>query len=110
MLPSLSRPNWVEQFGRVLTEAMACGVPVIGSRSGEISWVIGDAGWVFPEGDAGALASILAELAGDPAQRSTLAAAGRQRVLARFTQAQVATETAAVYREMMRGPFNQVGG
>ena len=77
VLPSLSRPNWVEQFGRVLTEAMACGVPVVGSHSGEIPWVIDDAGRVFPEGDAGALADILAELAGDPAQRAALAAAGR---------------------------------
>ena len=100
VLPSLSRPNWVEQFGRVLTEAMACGVPVVGSRSGEIPWVIGDAGRVFPEGDAGALADILAELASDPVQRSALAAAGRARVLAHFTQAQVAAATAAVYREM----------
>jgi glycosyltransferase involved in cell wall biosynthesis len=84
----------------VLTEAMACGVPVIGSRSGEIPWVIGDAGRIFPEGDAGALADILAELAGDPAQRSTLAAAGRARVLRHFTQAQVAAATAEVYCEM----------
>jgi glycosyltransferase involved in cell wall biosynthesis len=101
VLPSLSRPNWIEQFGRVLTEAMACGVPVVGSRSGEIPWVIGDAGRIFPEGDADALASILAVLAGDPAQCATLAAAGRARVLAHFTQAQVAAETAAVYREMV---------
>jgi glycosyltransferase involved in cell wall biosynthesis len=100
-VPSLSRPNWVEQFGRVLTEAMACGVPVIGSRSGEIPWVIGDAGRIFPEGDAGALASVLAELGGDPAQRAGLAAAGRARVLAHFTQAQIAAETAAVYRAMV---------
>ncbi len=103
-LPSLSRPNWVEQFGRVLTEAMACGVPVIGSRSGEIPWVIGDAGRIFPEGDVGSLAAILAELASDPTQRSALAAAGRARVLSHFTQAQVAAETAAVYRAMLRGP------
>ncbi len=51
VLPSLSRPNWVEQFGRVLIEAMACGVAVVGSASGEIPWVIGDAGVLFPEGD-----------------------------------------------------------
>lgn len=101
VVPSLSRPNWVEQFGRVLTEAMACGVPVAGSASGEIPWVIGDAGLIFPEGDAGALASILTELAGDPARRAALAAAGRDRVLTHFTQAQVAAETAAVYREML---------
>ena len=110
VLPSLSQPNWVEQFGRVLTEAMACGVPVVGSRSGEIPWVIGDAGRIFPEGDAGALAVILAELAGDPAQRSALAAAGRARVLSHFTQAQVASATAVVYREMMRGPADPTGG
>jgi len=110
VLPSLSRPNWVEQFGRVLTEAMACGVPVVGSRSGEIPWVIGDAGRIFPEGDASALASILTELGGDPAQRAVLAAAGRDRVLTHFTQAQVAAETAAVYRKMMLGPFSPSEG
>jgi len=110
VLPSLSRPNWVEQFGRVLTEAMACGVPVIGSRSGEIPWVIGDAGRIFLEGDAGALAAILAELVGDPAQRAALAAAGRARVLSHFTQAQVASATAVVYREMMHGPVDLAGG
>jgi glycosyltransferase involved in cell wall biosynthesis len=109
VLPSLSQPNWVEQFGRVLTEAMACGVPVVGSRSGEIPWVIGDAGRIFTEGDASALASILAELGGDPAQRAALAAAGRARVLAYFTQAQVAAETAAVYREMTHGPAKLTG-
>ena len=32
-LPSRTRPNWKEQFGRVLIEAMACGVPVLGSDS-----------------------------------------------------------------------------
>jgi glycosyltransferase involved in cell wall biosynthesis len=110
VLPSLSRPNWVEQFGRVLTEAMACGVPVVGSRSGEIPWVIGDAGRVFPEGDTDALTSILAELGSDPAQRASLAAAGRARALAHFTQAQVAAETAAVYREMLHGPARLAGG
>ena len=101
VLPSLSRPNWVEQFGRVLTEAMACGVPVVGSRSGEIPWVIGDAGRIFPEGNAETLARLLADLAADPEQRGRLAAAGRARVLAHFTQARVAVATAAVYREMM---------
>ena len=102
VLPSLSRPHWVEQFGRVLIEAMACGVPVVGSSSGEIPWVIGDAGVVFPEGDAVALGAILAGLAADPAQHAALAARGRARVLAQFTQSQVAAATAQVYREIMQ--------
>jgi glycosyltransferase involved in cell wall biosynthesis len=35
-LPSHTTPTWKEQFGRVLVEAMSCGVPVVGSSSGEI--------------------------------------------------------------------------
>ncbi len=101
VLPSVSRPNWVEQFGRVLIEAMACGVPVVGSDCGEIPHVIGDAGLVFPEGEVAALASTLDALADDPALRAALAVAGRARVLAQFTQAQVAAATARVYAQMM---------
>ena len=101
-LPSLTQPNWAEQFGRVLIEAMACGVAVVGSSSGEIPWVIGDAGEICPEGDAGALRETLAGLLADPARRADLAARGRARVLERFTQAQVAEATAVVYREMVR--------
>ena len=64
VLPSLTFPNWKEQFGRALTEAMACEVPVVGSDSGEIARVIGDAGLVFPEGDVAALSGVLAPPAG----------------------------------------------
>lgn len=59
VLPSRTGKYWKEQFGRVLIEAMALGVAVVGSDSGEIPAVIGDAGVVFPEGDVGALASVL---------------------------------------------------
>lgn len=101
VLPSVSRPNWIEQFGRVLIEAMACGIPVIGSDSGEIPNVIGDAGLVFPEGDAETLATHLTDLASAPERRAAMAEAGRARVMERFTQAQVAADTARVYREML---------
>ncbi len=100
-LPSRTMPNWKEQFGRVLVEAMACQTPVIGSDSGEIPHVIGDAGLVFPEGDTQALAGCLLRLAGDPALRAGLAERGRARVLALFTQERVAAATYQVYREML---------
>ncbi len=101
VLPSLTRPNWKEQFGRVLVEAMACGVPVVGSTCGEIPSVIGQAGLTFAEGDAQALRAQLARLMADPALRAELARRGRERVLARYTQARVAAETYQVYRELM---------
>ncbi len=103
VLPSVSRPNWIEQFGRVLVEAMASGVAVIGSSSGEIPQVIGEAGLLFPEGDVEALCHAITELAGDVSRRADLARRGRQRVLQRFTQRQVAAATYDIYQQMLSG-------
>jgi glycosyltransferase involved in cell wall biosynthesis len=103
VLPSRSRPNWVEQFGRVLIEAMACGVPVLGSSCGEIPGVVGDAGLLFPEGHEEALRAHLLHLMRDLDAWADLAQRGRERVLGHFTQSHVAAETVAVYREMVGG-------
>ncbi|NUR80908.1 MAG: glycosyltransferase, partial [Dermatophilaceae bacterium] len=65
-VPSLTTPSWVEQFGRVALEAMACGVPVVVSDSGALPEVVGDAALVVPEGDAAGLAKAVAEVVGDP--------------------------------------------
>ena len=100
VLPSLTRPNWKEQFGRVLIEAMACGVPVVGSTCGEIPEVIGDSGLIFPEGDVDALRNALLRLQRDDELRRDLSARGRVRVLAHYTQKQIAAETVAVYRQL----------
>jgi glycosyltransferase involved in cell wall biosynthesis len=101
VLPSLTRPNWKEQFGRVLAEAMACETPVIGSSSGEIPYVIGDAGLVFAEGNAQKLVACVRKLLEDPVLYATLATRGRQRVLAYYTQEQIARQTYQVYLEVM---------
>jgi glycosyltransferase involved in cell wall biosynthesis len=85
----------------VLIEAMACGVPVIGSTCGEIPNVIGDAGLTFPEGDVEALRTALMRVQRDVALRQDLAARGRARVLAHYTQQQIAEATVQVYRQMM---------
>ena len=103
VLPSRTRPNWKEQFGRVLIEAMACGVPVLGSDSGEIPHVIGGAGVVFPEGDVEALRAQLQRLMQDRAVRQDLATAGRQRVLAHYTMAEIARRTVAAYIAVANG-------
>lgn len=101
VVPSLTRPNWKEQFGRVIIEAMACGVPVVGSSSGAIPDVIGDAGLIFPEGDRDHLAERLRRLLDDSPLRQDLAQRGRARVLACFTQQQIAEQTVAVYRAIL---------
>ncbi len=99
-LCSRTLPNWKEQFGRILIEAMGCEVAVIGSNCGEIPNVIGDAGLIFPEGNVGALRTHLLELMRSQDERRRLGHRGRQRVVEKYTQAEVAAQTVAVYREM----------
>ncbi len=103
VLPSLTRTNWKEQFGRTLAEAMSCETPVIGSNSGEIPYVIGGAGLVFAEGNAQELAASVRKLLDDPALYADLARRGRQRVLDNYTQKQIARQTYGVYQEMLTG-------
>ena len=100
VLPSRTQPNWKEQFGRVLIEAMACGVPVVGSMCGEIPNVIGEAGLIFPEEDVAALAAHLRRLQESPAEREALAERGRARVLEHYTHRQIAQKTVEVYRSI----------
>ncbi len=101
VLASRTLPNWKEQFGRVLVEAMACETAVVGAQSGEIANVIGEAGLTFPEGDAAALHEQLRRLIQSETLRDELGRAGRQRVLNNYTQAQIAAQTVAIYRDIM---------
>ena len=100
-VPSMTQPNWMEQFGRVLIEAMACGTPVIGSDSGEIPRVIGDAGLITPESDVSALRAALLRLGNDPQARAAYAQAGRQRVLSQFTNHAAAQNIYRVYQSVL---------
>jgi glycosyltransferase involved in cell wall biosynthesis len=101
VLPSLTRSNWKEQFGRVLAEAMACETPVIGSSCGEIPYVIDDAGLVFQEGNVQELIACVRRLLDDSELYATLAKKGRQRVLENYTQERIAQQTYEVYKEML---------
>lgn len=103
VLPSLTTSHWKEQFGRVLIEAMTCGVVVVGSDSGEIPSVIGDGGLVFPEGNVPALRGGLFELVSSPARRRELSQQGRQRVADCYTQKKVAQDTYGAYQRLLSG-------
>lgn len=90
ILPSQTMPIWKEQFGHILIEAMSCGVPVIGSNSGAIPEVIGDAGLIFKEGDSLSLREALQRYATDSDLRRRMGRVGRERVLNHYTHQQIA--------------------
>ncbi len=99
VLPSITiLPLHREQFGRVLVEAMAAGVAVIGSSSGAIPEVIGDAGLVVPERDPAALAAAIDRLLAYPEQRQALVDRARHRVRTRFAWPVVAEQTIDLFR------------
>jgi glycosyltransferase involved in cell wall biosynthesis len=89
-LPSLETPAWKEQFGRVLTEAMAREIACVASDSGAIGEVAGKAGLLAPPGDAPALGAALAKLAASAALRRRLGQAGKKRVARHYTASALA--------------------
>ncbi|MCK6579912.1 MAG: glycosyltransferase family 4 protein [Anaerolineae bacterium] len=100
--PSRTTPTWKEQFGpRAGVEAMASGVPVVGSDSGAIPGVVGEGGLIVPEGDVEALTVALCRLRDDAALRAEIGRRGRARALTHYTHEQVARATVAVYQSML---------
>ena len=94
-------PSLYEGFSLPAAEAMATGTPLVATTGGAVPEVAGPDGQTclaVPPGDADALAVALEQVLGDQELRARLGAAGRQRVLARFTWARAAEATAEVYR------------
>lgn len=101
--PSQTTPTWREQFGRMSIEAMACGVPVIGSDSGEIPHVVGDGGVVVPERDRHRWRAAIDDLLADPGGREELALAGRTRAATHFAWPVVARRHLEFFTELLAG-------
>jgi glycosyltransferase involved in cell wall biosynthesis len=104
VLPSITTPGWVEFFGRVLVEAMVCEVPAIGSSSGEIPNVIGDAGLIFREGSKEDLKDKLTMLIENPDLRRSLAKSGFAHATTMFTWESIARDTYETYQSLLRNP------
>jgi glycosyltransferase involved in cell wall biosynthesis len=67
-----------ETYGMAVAEALARGLPVVGTRTGAIAALVGeDAGLVVPAGDEGALSAALARAMDDADLRARLAAGAR---------------------------------
>jgi glycosyltransferase involved in cell wall biosynthesis len=99
--PSETTSRWREQFGRMLIEAMACGVPVIGSQSGEIPHVLADAGLLVEERNQAQWTNAIERLLGDGNARRQLAARGLTRVQERFALPVVARAHLQFFEELL---------
>jgi glycosyltransferase involved in cell wall biosynthesis len=97
VLPSITTPQWKEQFGRVLIEAFASKTAVIGSNSGEIPNVIGGAGLVFKEGVPESLRECIKKLSSDHSLYDELVEKGFERVKTNYTNDILAGKINALY-------------
>ena len=102
--PSQTTPSWKEQFGRMVTEAFSCGVAVIGSDSGEIPNVIGDAGLVVGESDVAGWTAAIRRMLEDPTLREDLARRGYERCRARYSVTRIAERYVDFYQELAQFP------
>jgi glycosyltransferase involved in cell wall biosynthesis len=102
VVPSRSTPTWKEQFGRIVIEANACGVPVIVSDSGELARTVASTGGgvVVPEGNVEALRAAIRNLLADDERRRALGAAGKAAVARRYSPDAIARELHRFLREV----------
>jgi glycosyltransferase involved in cell wall biosynthesis len=96
-VPSVPTPGWIEQFGRVVVEAQASGIPVVASASGALPDVVGDRGLLVPPGDPEALHAALGRLLDEPGLWGGLRAAGISGA-ERYSWQSVADTQMALYR------------
>lgn len=99
VLGSVPTARWQEQYGMVLVEAMACGLPVIAAASGSITEVVGPDALLVQAGDAWSMAEAMARAA-EPGTREDLSRRGRARAARLFDRESVATQFEKLYRSL----------
>lgn len=102
VLASIPTPTWQEQFGMVLIEAMACGIPVVATKTGAIPEVVGKEGLLAPPNNWRELTNVIRTLILDKRHRQILAERERERVLKEFERKIVAKKIERVYQEVLR--------
>jgi len=100
ILPSRTTLTWKEQFGRVLIEAQACATPTLGSNSGAIPDVIGQAGLTFQERNPASLADAIKTLHADPAKSRQFGQQGLAQVQRTYTWQRIAVQMRAIYDQL----------
>ena len=100
VLPSRSVDTWKEQFGHVLIEAMAIGIPTVGSTCGEIPNVINHPELVFTEGNVEELAAILSRLVNNEGFRQTMGQYCLNRAHQCYTHERIAKQSVALWEKV----------
>ncbi len=99
--PSLALRDWREANGHILIEAMANEVAVLGTDSGVIPELIGDAGVVAPAGNVAELAAAFERLSDNPTRRA-LAQAARARALRLYSDDAIAERTLQFWQQVVK--------
>jgi len=105
VLGSRTTPEWIDTFPLVTVQAMACGIPVVGSDSGAIPWQLRDTGLIFPEGEVAQLQTHLLALARDPDLRQRLGEAGRERSLTNFCVGAMTDSFHDILQQVVTGQY-----
>ena len=101
IVPSKTTKRWKEQFGRALVEFMSCEVPVIGSDSGSIPEVLGEAGCIFHENNLQELVQWVTMFLVDPEKRKEFGQIGRERAIAYYSTGVMNEHFLSIYRKLM---------
>jgi N-acetyl-alpha-D-glucosaminyl L-malate synthase BshA len=97
-------PSAIESFGLAALEALACGVPVVASRTGGVPEVIadGEVGYLCPVGDVAAMAQAVIALLDDQVRHDRMAHAARARVEELFRREPTVTRYEQCYQRLLR--------
>ena len=99
-------PSVREQFGQVLGEGGACGLPAIAVDAHGPAEIVrdGETGWLVPPDDRDALASALVEAVDDPAERRRRGELASEDARARYAWPALAERMADVYEAALSSP------
>lgn len=101
VLPSKKTKTWEEQYGMVLVEAMASGLPIVAYKSGAIPEVLGDVGLLVGEGDIEGLKKAILSLVEDKRLKTKLGRRGRSRAEDKFNRLKIAKKLEKIYGSLV---------
>ncbi len=101
-LPSKTTPYWQEQYGMALVEAMACGLPIVTTKTGAIGEVCADAAVYAKPGDANDLQLKLVRLIESESSRTILREKSLARAKARYDSKKTAKQIGSLYQKILQ--------